>query len=868
MSKNTELKVNVTADVVQAQQKLKDVDKTVKQLGQTQSSLPAPKLATANLAAYGAAALAAVAAVGKLVSVAKEYVQLATVQQQAETKIAATIKATGNVIGVTTNEMLQLASSLQSVTTYGDETTLGVEQLMIATKAISKDVLPQATELSLDLATAMGTDATNAAKKLAKALADPKTGFEGLRDANIVFSEAEKATIKSMVDSGQQLEAQQIILDKVAGTYGGLAREVAATDTGKIQQINNVIGDIKEGLGTALVSSLGPAFDWILTQLNRFSKWMADQNLTRDLQKDIDSGLASKKYSSTAMQQYYDQLLVSYNNAVGVITKEFDGQMPTDKQMNSKLYGKVLIGALANNASSASYGTAVDTYRDLKDLLPALQTAIAEAKKSEEVYGTANSFNGGAESSVVSTGTSASATDTIRTVNDLIKEQASLSKIAQTAAVDATLAEAQGYLDVAEAGSEDAKILQEIIAGLEERKKTINATDTKKETATLQDYIKANSSLSVNAQKDIIETQRAETVTWQNMTEAGSAEYAILQQIIDSLDEQMAAFDETTETAKTLADVLKENQSLSDTAQIAAVDAKIAEVELYTNAINLGEEESKMLAEILEGLQAQKAALEGNQTAVQKLDDFFKTYGKGIGSLIDAGFGLADQLLDNQIASLESALEAMQDKWDDYFDDLEKKNETHEKALEIQYENGEISAEDYYAAVEEMENAKAEKEQEAQDAEEAQQAQINELKRKQFMADKANSIAQATISGAQAVIGFLANPGGIPGIVLASMAGVTTGLQIATIAAQQYTPMATGGIVTAPTHALIGEAGPEAIVPLSKGEQYGLEPKDKGNINLTIQMGDVYTDDELSQKIFEGITRAQRTGALPNWRTK
>ena len=29
-------------------------------------------------------------------------------------------------------------------------------------------------------------------------------------------------------------------------------------------------------------------------------------------------------------------------------------------------------------------------------------------------------------------------------------------------------------------------------------------------------------------------------------------------------------------------------------------------------------------------------------------------------------------------------------------------------------------------------------------------------------------------------------------------------------------PMATGGIVTAPTHALIGEAGPEAVIPLNK----------------------------------------------------
>lgn len=87
--------------------------------------------------------------------------------------------------------MLKLASSLQSVTTYGDDTILSVEQIMIATKAISRDALPEATELSLDMATALGTSVPEAAKKMAKALADPKSGLDGLKEANIIFSEAE-----------------------------------------------------------------------------------------------------------------------------------------------------------------------------------------------------------------------------------------------------------------------------------------------------------------------------------------------------------------------------------------------------------------------------------------------------------------------------------------------------------------------------------------------------------------------------------------------------------------------------------------------------------------------------------------------------
>ena len=93
------------------------------------------------------------------------------------------------------------------------------------------------------------------------------------------------------------------------------------------------------------------------------------------------------------------------------------------------------------------------------------------------------------------------------------------------------------------------------------------------------------------------------------------------------------------------------------------------------------------------------------------------------------------------------------------------------------------------------------------------QAKKNEQAQKMFNANKATSIADALINGAVAVtkaleLGVPAGP-----IAAAAIAGLT-GTQVAAIAAQQYVPFAQGGIVNGPTHALIGEAGPEAIIPL------------------------------------------------------
>jgi hypothetical protein len=49
----------------------------------------------------------------------------------------------------------------------------------------------------------------------------------------------------------------------------------------------------------------------------------------------------------------------------------------------------------------------------------------------------------------------------------------------------------------------------------------------------------------------------------------------------------------------------------------------------------------------------------------------------------------------------------------------------------------------------------------------------------------------------------------------------------------RITALATGGIVTAPQIALIGEAGPEAVIPLNRLADFGMG----GGINITVQAG-------------------------------
>jgi len=78
--------------------------------------------------------------------------------------------------------------------------------------------------------------------------------------------------------------------------------------------------------------------------------------------------------------------------------------------------------------------------------------------------------------------------------------------------------------------------------------------------------------------------------------------------------------------------------------------------------------------------------------------------------------------------------------------------------------------------------------------------------------------------------------------------GITTGSPISDwFTSQPWWPFAEGGIVTSPTLALIGEAGPEAVIPLDK-----LKGRSASNVtnhfSVTIA-GSVYGIDDLERKM-------------------
>lgn len=80
--------------------------------------------------------------------------------------------------------------------------------------------------------------------------------------------------------------------------------------------------------------------------------------------------------------------------------------------------------------------------------------------------------------------------------------------------------------------------------------------------------------------------------------------------------------------------------------------------------------------------------------------------------------------------------------------------------------------------------------------------------------EKAVALLSAIVATAAAIVNALKLP--FPfNLIHAAVVGAMGAVQIALIKAKPI-PLAKGGVVTAPTHALIGEAGPELVIPLDK----------------------------------------------------
>ena len=210
-----------------------------------------------SLAKIGAAVGAAFA-VRAISNFAKEAVLAAEGVQQANNRIAAIAKSTalfGSETESVTNRMIKFAEAQEMRLAVDAEVIKGVQGQLLTFKALGASadeaggIFDRTTEAAFNMAAAGFGSAESNAIQLGKALEDPVRGLTALRRSGTTFTADQQELIKTLVESGNLLGAQELILGELESQYGGVAEATANAST----KIGLAFDNIKEQAGGVLL---------------------------------------------------------------------------------------------------------------------------------------------------------------------------------------------------------------------------------------------------------------------------------------------------------------------------------------------------------------------------------------------------------------------------------------------------------------------------------------------------------------------------------------------------------------------------------------------------------------------------------------
>lgn len=249
----------------------------------------------------------------------------------------AVIKSTGGAANVTAQQIVDLSGSLSHTTLFTDDAIQAQQNLLLTFTNVQNkagegnDIFTQASKVALDLAQAMGTDASGGAIQLGKALNSPKDGITALTRVGVTFTDQQKAQIKTLQESGNVMGAQKIILAELNKEFGGSA-EAAAQADGGFHLFQQRLADVEQSVGDALQPALkqvmallsGPVLDAVSSAATAFAGALpsAISYLTDTV---IPAMVAGWQTIQPALAMAGDALTSLWNAVQVLVTGDFSG---------------------------------------------------------------------------------------------------------------------------------------------------------------------------------------------------------------------------------------------------------------------------------------------------------------------------------------------------------------------------------------------------------------------------------------------------------------------------------------------------------------------------------------------------------------
>jgi len=336
VAKDFKVGIQIGADANKA---ISGMSKLEKQLGMTRG----------QMIAVGAAAVAAATAV---VAFGMKAVKAASFQEAQENALAAAMKNAGTYTEQAYQHNLAYASSLQKITTFGDEAILGVQK-MLTNFGIQGKMLDKITKSTLDLAVAGKMDLKSAADLVAKSVG---SSTNALSRYGIVVEGAVGST-----------DRMQMAVDNIAKLFGGSAEAELQTYSGRMAELKNAVGDVWEEIGFLLLPTLTDLLKQLTPIIVNIGTWIKETDSLKNGVNSIVTTLSSMVSIIQTLSKVSDNFVVkglkngmiaAFNamiTPISVIKKAFEELSGKTEEASDKIqkHSNIVKDAYTSNVSAA-----------------------------------------------------------------------------------------------------------------------------------------------------------------------------------------------------------------------------------------------------------------------------------------------------------------------------------------------------------------------------------------------------------------------------------------------------------------------------------------------------------------------------------
>lgn len=283
-----------------------------------------------------------------VISASKKAVEAYNAQAEAEAKLAQVMK---NTMGASSDEVQaikDLCSAQQQLGVIGDEVQLaGAQELATYLEQAStlKALIPVMNDM---VAQQYGYSASaESAATIATMLGKVMNGqVNALSRLGYKFDDAQEKILKY----GTEEQRAATLAEVIEQSVGGMNQALANTPTGRLQQLSNVLGDIRERFGQA-ITTIGTTFLPVLYKVASFLATIA--TIANKVAQSIANVFGKKIETSTvATGSAVEGISDAYDDAGDAATAAGEAA----KKANKNILGFDELNKLSDNSTSSSSG--------------------------------------------------------------------------------------------------------------------------------------------------------------------------------------------------------------------------------------------------------------------------------------------------------------------------------------------------------------------------------------------------------------------------------------------------------------------------------------------------------------------------------